>query len=102
MQLLQMAGLPGKRANPTWRRTAPPGPSKGAAHSLQWGELGRRRKTRLERARPGVLSGEETLHRLLWGPPRHRPAMLSPRQQGHLIHDRSEKLDGESHRNRRA
>ena len=33
----QMAGFPGKRANPRCRRTAPPGPSNGAAQSLQCG-----------------------------------------------------------------
>ena len=49
----QMAGLPGKRAKPTCRSTAPPGPSKGAAQSLQLGPWGRRRMTRRIRARPG-------------------------------------------------
>jgi hypothetical protein len=46
MQLPQIAGLPGNRANPTCRSTAPDGPSKGTAHSLQWGALGSLRKTR--------------------------------------------------------
>src|SRR5215211_2392549 len=49
----QMAGLPGNRAKPTWRRTAPAGPSKGAAQSLQLGPWGRCRITRRMRARDG-------------------------------------------------
>src|SRR4026209_265451 len=49
----QMSGLPGKRANPTWRSTAPRGPSNGAAQSLQLGPCGMCRITRRIRARPG-------------------------------------------------
>src|SRR6186997_321356 len=53
MQLLQIAGLPGNRPKPTCRSTAPPGPSNGAAQSLQLGPWGTRRMIRRTRTRPG-------------------------------------------------
>ena len=37
MQFWQIAGFPGNRAKPMCRSTAPPGPPKGAEHSLQRG-----------------------------------------------------------------
>ena len=43
----------GKRPNPMCRSTAPPGPSNGAAHSLQFGPCGRCRITARKRAKPG-------------------------------------------------
>ena len=53
MQFAQIAGLPGKRAKPMRRKTAPPTPSNGAAHSLQRGEDGKCLTTFRKRAMPG-------------------------------------------------
>ena len=53
MQFVQMAGLPGKRPNPRWRRTAPPAPANGAAHSLQRGDAGTCRRRSRNIVSPG-------------------------------------------------